>query len=128
MKFSWHLDRKSIAAFLFALLAATCTVAAASGDDRAQLREVDLRPLDGLVRYEIELGRIPGAVIEIGQGGRVVYRQAFGDREIGRRRIAMSADTIFDLASLTKPVATRSRSCISFTRLDFRLRTLNVCD
>jgi uncharacterized protein YbbC (DUF1343 family)/CubicO group peptidase (beta-lactamase class C family) len=101
-----HLDRKSIVAFLFPLLAATGAAAATTGDHIAQLREVDLKPLDALVRSEIELGRIPGAVIEIGQGERVVYRQAFGDREIGPRRVAMSPDTIFDLASLTKPVAT----------------------
>ena len=98
--------RKRIAAVLLPLLAATCAVAATPGDHIAELRQTDLEPIGALVRAEIERGSIPGAVIEIGQGESLVYRQAFGDREVEPRRIAMRPDTIFDLASLTKPVAT----------------------
>ncbi|GAC1455808.1 MAG: hypothetical protein PVSMB1_05400 [Gemmatimonadaceae bacterium] len=39
-----HLDRKSIVAFLFPLLAATGAAAVTPGDHIAQLREVDLKP------------------------------------------------------------------------------------
>ncbi len=59
-----------------------------------------------IVRSEIAAGRIPGAVVEIGEGGTVIYRRAFGYRELKPERVTMTPDTIFDLASLTKPVAT----------------------
>lgn len=65
-----------------------------------------LQQISDIVRAEIAAHRIPGAVVEIGEGGKPVYRRAFGYREITPNRVAMTADTIFDLASLTKPVAT----------------------
>ena len=42
----------------------------------------------------------------VGHGGRVVYRKAYGSRALVPRREAMTLDTIFDLASLSKVVAT----------------------
>jgi uncharacterized protein YbbC (DUF1343 family)/CubicO group peptidase (beta-lactamase class C family) len=96
-----------MAAFAFALLGAIAS-ASASADSASPLRlhEADLQPLATIVQSEIEAGTIHGAVVEIGQGNGVVYRRAFGYREIEPRRVAMTPDTIFDLASLTKPVAT----------------------
>jgi uncharacterized protein YbbC (DUF1343 family) len=77
-------------------------VAALAGD----LRGANLQPIAELVNQEIELGNIPGAVVLIGQQGSVVYRHAFGYRAVEPQKIPMTEDTIFDLASLTKPVAT----------------------
>ena len=62
--------------------------------------------LDGIVESAIEEGQIPGAVLMVGHDGQVVYRKAFGSRSILPQREAMTADTIFDIASLTKVVAT----------------------
>jgi uncharacterized protein YbbC (DUF1343 family)/CubicO group peptidase (beta-lactamase class C family) len=50
--------------------------------------------------------KTPGAVVLIGHGGRVVYRRAFGSRALLPRRLPMRLDTVFDLASLTKVIAT----------------------
>jgi len=50
--------------------------------------------------------QIPGAVVLIGHNGQVAYRKAFGSRALEPRREAMTVDTIFDLASLTKVIAT----------------------
>lgn len=63
-----------------------------------------LAPIAGVVQGEIDAGHIPGAVVLVGQGERVVYRQAFGERVPGRE--PMTLDTVFDVASLTKPVIT----------------------
>jgi CubicO group peptidase (beta-lactamase class C family) len=49
---------------------------------------------------------LPGAVVLIGQGDRVVFHQAFGQRAVLPSPEPMTEDTIFDLASLTKVVAT----------------------
>ena len=59
-------------------------------------------------REEIDAGHLPGAVILVGHQGRVVYRKAFGQRCLGPlpQPQPMTVDTIFDIASLTKVVAT----------------------
>ena len=91
-----------LAAQFLLVMFATCALA----DQPSSLHEADLDQIGALVQSEIAAGRIPGAVVEIGQGDRIIYRRAFGYRELQPRRIAMTPDTIFDLASLTKPVAT----------------------
>jgi len=65
-----------------------------------------LSRIDSVVRQEIALGRFPGAVILVGHKGKIVYRKGFGNRAILPRWQPMTEDTIFDLASLTKVVAT----------------------
>jgi CubicO group peptidase (beta-lactamase class C family) len=49
---------------------------------------------------------MPGGVVIIGHNGAVVYRKAFGSRSLEPAHEAMTADTIFDLASLTNVIAT----------------------
>ena len=65
-----------------------------------------LASLAGDVQEAIEAGKLPGAVIIIGHNGRVVYRRAIGYRRLVPRKLPMRLDTIFDLASVTKVVAT----------------------
>ncbi|XQM37482.1 D-alanyl-D-alanine carboxypeptidase [Cupriavidus sp. H19C3] len=65
-----------------------------------------IRTLDAVIDTEIAAGHVPGAVILIGDADNVLYRRAAGERVSGARAEAMTLDTVFDLASLTKPVAT----------------------
>ena len=65
-----------------------------------------LRLLDGMVQQAIRDEQIPGAVVLVGHDGQVIYRKAFGERSLEPKREPMTVDTIFDLASLTKVVAT----------------------
>lgn len=51
-------------------------------------------------------GVFPGAVVLVGKDDDVVYEQAFGSRSLLPNKTPMRVDTIFDLASLTKPLAT----------------------
>jgi uncharacterized protein YbbC (DUF1343 family)/CubicO group peptidase (beta-lactamase class C family) len=62
--------------------------------------------LDSIVQDAIRDGQIPGAVVLVGHDGQVIYRKAFGERALEPKREAMTVDTIFDIASLTKVVAT----------------------
>jgi uncharacterized protein YbbC (DUF1343 family)/CubicO group peptidase (beta-lactamase class C family) len=62
--------------------------------------------LDAIVQEAIHDGQMPGAVLIVGHDGQVVYRRAFGERSLEPKREPMTVDTIFDLASLTKVVAT----------------------
>ncbi|MGE0384344.1 MAG: exo-beta-N-acetylmuramidase NamZ domain-containing protein [Gammaproteobacteria bacterium] len=58
------------------------------------------------VQGEIDAGRIPGAVVLVGRGDDVLYRAAVGARALQPQVEPISTDTVFDLASLTKVVAT----------------------
>ena len=62
--------------------------------------------LDPLMEKAVADGDIPGGVLLVGHHGRVVYRKAFGSRSVEPVREPMTVDTIFDLASLTKCIAT----------------------
>jgi CubicO group peptidase (beta-lactamase class C family) len=63
-------------------------------------------PIAVAVQREMAAGHIPGAVVVIGDRGRVIYRRAFGERTAEPRQEPMAIATIFDLASLTKVVGT----------------------
>jgi uncharacterized protein YbbC (DUF1343 family)/CubicO group peptidase (beta-lactamase class C family) len=65
-----------------------------------------LKPIAKVVRKEIRAGRIPGAVVLIGDRKKVRYLKAFGYRAIKPKKLPMTTNTIFDLASLTKVIAT----------------------
>lgn len=62
--------------------------------------------IDDLVGESIAHGQTPGAVVLIGHDGRVVFRKAYGQRSLEPTREAMTLDTVFDMASLTKPLMT----------------------
>ena len=51
-------------------------------------------------------GAFPGAVVLIAARGEVVYHRAFGCRSLEPERTPMEPGTVFDLSSLTKPLAT----------------------
>jgi uncharacterized protein YbbC (DUF1343 family)/CubicO group peptidase (beta-lactamase class C family) len=61
---------------------------------------------DAEIERSIAARQLPGAVLLIGHDGEVVYRKAYGSRALVPAREPMTVDTIFDLASLTKVVAT----------------------
>ncbi|HVC46350.1 MAG TPA: exo-beta-N-acetylmuramidase NamZ domain-containing protein [Terracidiphilus sp.] len=62
--------------------------------------------LDALMNQAVRSGNIPGGVLLIGHNGKIVYRKAFGWRSLEPTRERMTVGTIFDLASLTKCIAT----------------------
>lgn len=62
--------------------------------------------VDAAVRMALERKQIPGAVVEVGHRARIVFRRAYGLRAVEPEIEPMTEDTIFDLASLTKPFAT----------------------
>lgn len=65
-----------------------------------------LSEIDALVNADIAAGNYPGAVVVIGHKGKIVYRKAFGNRALQPSVEPISIDTIYDVASLTKVVAT----------------------
>jgi uncharacterized protein YbbC (DUF1343 family)/CubicO group peptidase (beta-lactamase class C family) len=65
-----------------------------------------LARMDAVIAASIEKKELPGAVVLVARHGKIVWRKAYGARAIEPQREAMTLDTIFDLASLTKVVAT----------------------
>ena len=62
--------------------------------------------LDATVEKAVQDGLIPGAVLVVGQNGKILHRKAYGERQLIPSREPMTVDTIFDAASLTKVIAT----------------------
>lgn len=62
--------------------------------------------IDEIVEQGLARGKMPGAVVLVGYQGHVVYHKAFGYLQLQPQKVAMQIDTVFDLASLTKPIAT----------------------
>jgi CubicO group peptidase (beta-lactamase class C family) len=75
----------------------------------------DFATVSTLINDAIAARRLPGAVVVIGHDGKVVFHQAYGLRKLAGEpgldgspapAEPMTEDTIFDMASLTKPLAT----------------------
>jgi len=62
--------------------------------------------IDPVVQKAIDEEKIPGAVVVVGRADGVAYAKAFGRRAVEPTAEPMTRDTIFDMASLTKPIAT----------------------
>lgn len=54
----------------------------------------------------IDAKHIPGAIIHVSHQGKVLFQEALGNKRVYPTTSPMTLDTIFDLASLTKVVAT----------------------
>ncbi|HZL36092.1 MAG TPA: exo-beta-N-acetylmuramidase NamZ domain-containing protein [Tepidisphaeraceae bacterium] len=83
------------------------TAAGASVDDAlSHFDRAEMARADKLIDDAIAAGKCPGAVLLVGRGDGILYEKAYGNRALKPAAIKMTDDTIFDLASLTKSVAT----------------------
>jgi beta-N-acetylhexosaminidase len=62
--------------------------------------------VDATVERFIASKAFPGAVVAVGREGSLVHLKAYGRRTYDKDAAAMTTDTLFDLASLTKVIAT----------------------
>jgi CubicO group peptidase (beta-lactamase class C family) len=81
-----------------------------------------LKNIDAVVVEGLKIGRMPGCVVMIGRQGRIVFEKAYGQRAVSPEPEAMTVDTVFDLASITKPLATATCIMQLIERGDLRLR------
>jgi CubicO group peptidase (beta-lactamase class C family) len=103
---------KVVSSALLGLLVLSGTVpAAAAGLPVAKPEAVgmssrQLALLDTIVEEAIARKDFPGAVLLIARKGKTVYKKAFGASQLAPEVRPLKADMIFDLASVTKPLAT----------------------
>ncbi len=62
--------------------------------------------IDDVVAEGLARKKMPGCVVLVGHKGRIVFHKAYGYRQLVPEKQPMKLDTVFDMASLTKPVAT----------------------
>lgn len=70
------------------------------------LDESKLGEIEAVVSQAIDERKCPGCVVAIGRNSQLGYLRAFGNRALEPAPTPMTIDTVFDLASLTKPMAT----------------------
>src|ERR1700720_1351697 len=107
----WRIEgsarRCSIAAALALLIGAVAlgwpSAGRAESPVSASFSRAKLQRAGDYIRNEIATGKIPGAVILIQQHGQPVYFENFGVRDVVTR-LPMTADTIFRLYSMSKPI------------------------
>ena len=80
----------------------------AAGCRPEQQREYRMRftEIDQVIAEEIADGNFPGAVVLVGQQHQIVYWQSFGNKITDPYEEPADKNTIYDLASMTKPIAT----------------------
>ncbi len=106
-------NSKSIRIFVLGVIISLAVILTASIHTTKSFAEevdsVEIRQLgriDELVQMAIRDGKLPGAVVLVGRHNRIHYRKAFGNRAVIPSIEPMTVDSVFDLGSLTKVVAT----------------------
>ena len=81
----------------------------------------DLSSIDQIIETGIQAKKIPGAVVVVGHDGKIIFHKAYGMRSLEPTREPMTEDTIFDMASLTKPLITATAIMQLYQQGRFRL-------
>ncbi len=109
-----ELSRRVVAAALV-LCATVCRLPAGRAHAEATASGPRSFSAEGLgkvgdyIRNEIATGKIPGAILLIQQHGKPVYFENFGVRDVATQ-LPMTADTIFRLYSMSKPITSVAAS------------------
>jgi CubicO group peptidase (beta-lactamase class C family) len=102
----WRSDLSGRRAFLAALVLLVGVAGAKAGSETRAARTLSaegLAKVSTYIRNEVATGKIPGAILLLQQDGKPVYYENFGVRDVATA-IPMSADTIFRLYSMSKPI------------------------
>ncbi len=102
-------DNEGVPPKILRLVIATIFIVAmtaASSRGQSNPGPPDLSALDSILQSAVEHDEIPGAVLLVEHGAKIVYEKTIGMRAVMPSREAMTTDTIFDIASLTKVIAT----------------------
>ena len=65
-----------------------------------------LQHIDLVVAERLKREQMPGCVVLVGSRGKIAWLKAYGSKQLQPEAVPMTTDTVFDLASLTKPIAT----------------------
>src|SRR5215471_14763206 len=111
----------SVVLLMLTMAAPTFAQLPAAAPSAAGMSQTQLSHIDEAIAAEIVKKQLPGAAVLVGRQGKVVWRHAYGNRTLEPQTEPMTPDTIFDLASLTKVVATATSVMILVERGQVRL-------
>jgi uncharacterized protein YbbC (DUF1343 family)/CubicO group peptidase (beta-lactamase class C family) len=80
-----------------------------------------LARIDEIVAQGLAEKRMPGCVVCIGRRGKIVLLKAYGNKQLQPSELPMTTDTVFDMASITKPVATATSVMLLVERGQLKL-------
>ncbi|MEO1497154.1 MAG: serine hydrolase domain-containing protein [Planctomycetota bacterium] len=104
-----------------ALVLAVCGTASAISRGDLGFSPSHLAHIGLQVERELARGEFAGCVVAIGRSEGLGYLQAFGHRTLEPTVAPMTTDTVFDMASVTKPVATATSVMLLVERGRLRL-------
>ncbi len=106
---NWSMSQIGLALALLALcnsrVSASTRLPHAKPED-VEMSSQRLRAIDEVVDEGLAAGRMPGCVVLVGRQGKTVFLKAYGHKQVEPEKLPMTTDTVFDMASLTKHVAT----------------------
>lgn len=101
---------KNIAAIVFLVILSSVTFSATRlpevSPEDAGLSSETLAFIDTEIDKAIQEKKMPGCVVAIGRKNQLACLKAYGNKQVEPNVVPMDVDTVFDLASLTKPIAT----------------------
>jgi len=115
VRFHW------VSVALWAICLAIPSDARAASPDSVAMNPYHLARIDDVVNQALSEGAAPGCVVCVGRRGEVVHIKAYGNRSIRPTTEPMTIDTVFDLASLTKPISTATSIMVLIERGKIRL-------
>ena len=89
--------------FLGLVIVVTVTAFPVCGIDLPMLSDKGISEIDALLQQAVRQGTVPGVVAIVANKERILYHGAFGLMDTGKRK-PMQKDSIFRIASMTKPV------------------------
>lgn len=80
-----------------------------------------LHHADKAIQTAIEHEEIPGAVLAIVKDGKMAYLKAYGNKQVYPKKVPMTVNTVFDMASVSKSISTAISAMILVERGELRL-------
>lgn len=108
------------------LVLSACAQVRAAGLPHAQPEDAGLDSqrlarIDAIVAEGIAEKKMPGCVVCVGRRGKIVLLKAYGNKQVQPSEVPMTTDTVFDMASITKPVATATSIMLLVERGQLKL-------
>ena len=98
-----------------------CRAAARRTPESVGMDSRHLARIDEIVAQGLAEKRMPGCVVCIGRRGKIVLLKAYGNKQVQPSELPMTTDTVFDMASITKPVATATSVMLLVERGQLKL-------
>ncbi len=106
---------------LFFLYFVTCGEIQAGPQNKNEKEKYDFSKVEGIVNDAIKDSAFPGAVVLVEKDGKIIFEKAFGRFTYDKNSSPVKTGTLYDLASVSKVIATTTAAMICIDRKLFKL-------